>query len=49
MTSRNMIDRYESVPDWVAADFVRCRECGVLIDNTRVHDRWHARKEQADA
>ena len=40
-----MSDRYESIPEWVAVDFVRCVECGVLIDNTRVHDRWHDRRE----
>lgn len=43
-----MSERYEVVSDWVAVDFVRCVECGVLIDNIRVHDRWHARQAKGD-
>lgn len=48
MGDNPMSDRYESTPEWVAVDFVRCVECGVLIDNTRVHDRWHDRQATTD-
>lgn len=40
-----MSERYQWVPNYGDDEFVRCVECGVLIDNTRIHDRWHEMKE----
>lgn len=43
-----MPDRYERMPD-AARLVLSCKECGAVVWDREVHDRWHASQEPKEA
>lgn len=39
-----MAERYELMPD-AARPSLSCRECGAVVWDREVHDRWHDSKD----